>query len=59
MRKILDVLHLTHVFEENLNEKVIKGRVDSICVNIITAFIKMIKSNTFIQLCCSHCLLKM
>lgn len=26
--KILDVLHLTHVFEENLNEKVIKGRVD-------------------------------
>jgi len=26
--KILDVLHLTHVFEENLNEKVIRGRVD-------------------------------
>lgn len=26
--KILDVLHLTHVFEENLNEEVIKGRVD-------------------------------
>jgi len=26
--KILEVLHLTHVFEENLNEKVIRGRVD-------------------------------
>lgn len=26
--KILDVLHMTHVFEENLNEEVIKGRVD-------------------------------
>jgi len=26
--KLLDVLHLTHVFEENLNEKVIKGRVN-------------------------------
>jgi ribonucleoside-diphosphate reductase beta chain len=26
--KILDVLHLTHVFEENLNVEVIKGRVD-------------------------------
>lgn len=26
--KILDVLHLTHVFEENLNVDVIKGRVD-------------------------------
>ena len=26
--KLLDVLHLTHVFEENMNEKVIKGRVD-------------------------------
>ena len=26
--KILDVLHLTHVFEENLNEEVIKGRVN-------------------------------
>ena len=26
--KILDVLHLTHVFEENLNQKVIKGRVE-------------------------------
>lgn len=26
--KILEVLHLTHVFEENLNEKVISGRVD-------------------------------
>lgn len=26
--KLLDVLHLTHVFEENLNVEVIKGRVD-------------------------------
>lgn len=26
--KLLDVLHLTHVFEENLNEEVIKGRVN-------------------------------
>jgi len=26
--KLLDVLHLTHVFEENLSEAVIKGRVD-------------------------------
>jgi ribonucleoside-diphosphate reductase beta chain len=26
--KLLDVLHLTHVFEENMNEAVIKGRVD-------------------------------
>jgi ribonucleoside-diphosphate reductase beta chain len=26
--KLLDVLHLTHVFEENLKEEVIKGRVD-------------------------------
>mgnify|MGYP001598600355 FL=1 len=26
--KILDVLHLTHVFEENMNVDVIKGRVD-------------------------------
>ena len=26
--KILEVLHLTHVFEENPNEKVIRGRVD-------------------------------
>jgi ribonucleoside-diphosphate reductase beta chain len=26
--KLLDVLHLTHVFEENLNEEVIRGRVN-------------------------------
>lgn len=26
--KLLDVLHLTHVFEQNLNEEVIKGRVN-------------------------------
>jgi len=26
--KILDVLHMTHIFEENLNEQVIKGRVE-------------------------------
>ena len=26
--KLLDVLHLTHVFEENLNEEVIRGRVE-------------------------------
>jgi ribonucleoside-diphosphate reductase beta chain len=26
--KLLDVLHLSHVFEENLNEEVIKGRVN-------------------------------
>lgn len=26
--KLLDVLHLTHVFEENLKQEVIKGRVD-------------------------------
>tara|TARA_B100000768_G_scaffold130332_1_gene120936 strand:- start:10198 stop:11169 length:972 start_codon:yes stop_codon:yes gene_type:complete len=26
--KILDVLHMTHVFEENMNEKVIKNRVN-------------------------------
>lgn len=26
--KLLEVLHLTHVFEDNLNEAVIKGRVD-------------------------------
>jgi len=26
--KILDVLHMTHIFEENLNEEVIKGRVE-------------------------------
>lgn len=26
--KLLDVLHLTHVFEKNLNEEVIKGRVN-------------------------------
>lgn len=26
--KLLDVLHLTHVFEENLNEDVIRGRVN-------------------------------
>lgn len=26
--KLLDVLHMTHVFEQNLNEEVIKGRVN-------------------------------
>jgi len=26
--KLLDVLHMTHVFEENLNEEVIRGRVN-------------------------------
>lgn len=26
--KLLDVLHMTHIFEENLNEPVIKGRVN-------------------------------
>mgnify|MGYP000373657878 CR=1 FL=1 len=26
--KLLDVLHLTHVFEQNLNEEVIRGRVN-------------------------------
>ena len=38
--KLLDVLHLTHIFEENLNEEVIKGRV-----NYLRKYLKKAYSN--------------
>lgn len=38
--KLLDVLHLTHIFEENMNEEVIKGRV-----NYLRKYLKKAYSN--------------